>query len=301
MTPPRLRSSTATSIARSCSMRAKARSSDAAGPRTDAPIAWNSSLRFFASRNSSSTSRIRRSRKAASLMFRPLGPTFRYRQRDRAMDAVFFEGETSARAELIGQRLLDQLAPLAAALRPLGRHGDAAFLQVDVKPWLAPFAQFAAPAHSKPAMRLLEGAVFDGVGRQLMQSHGESLHRAGAQAHALRPVKDDAAAIAAAAGLRRQFARQQFVERDPLIVLDTREQPLDAAERRQALLELGLEVFEGAARPQSTVGDGADHADQVAGAMLQLADQHMQPLLAVAQGFDRALGFGHVEIDADHF
>src|SRR5579872_1999278 len=171
MTPPRLRSRTATSIACSCSIKAKARSSDATGPRTAAPIALNSSLRFCASRNSSSTRRIRRSRKASSLMSRPVGLAFRHRQRDRATDAVFFEGETGERAELIGQRLLDQLAPLAAALRPpIGRHDDAAFLPIDVKPWLAPLAQFAAPTHFKPAMRLLEGAVFDGVGRQLMQS-----------------------------------------------------------------------------------------------------------------------------------
>src|SRR5579883_1654858 len=220
------------------------------------------------------------------------------------MDAVRLQGEMRARAELVRQGALDQFTPLAAALRRSisRRHGDAAFFPVDVKPGLAALARrLPAPANCDTAVRLFERAVFGRVRGQLMQSQGEDLHRAGTQAHALRTIERNTRTGAFAARLRGEFGLQKLIEGDALVVLDPRQQALHAAERGQALAKARFEIAERRARAQGPIRDRLDHADEIARAMLQLADQDLQPLLAFAQRLDSALAVGDVPIDADDF
>jgi hypothetical protein len=76
-------------------------------------------------------------------------------QRYGAVDAVCFEGKCCSRAELIGQRSLDQRSSLAGATNR-GRHLDAAFSPVNMKPSLAClFRDFLAPADDEMSIRLL--------------------------------------------------------------------------------------------------------------------------------------------------
>jgi len=107
------------------------------------------------------------------------------------MEPIWLQGKRRLRAELIGQRSLNQLSPLRRACTQ-GRQVNAAFLPIDVKPGLTAFCQgILPPAHGEMPIRLLKCAVFDRIRYQLVQHHRERLNYAGAQPNASRSVKRD--------------------------------------------------------------------------------------------------------------
>jgi hypothetical protein len=91
--------------------------------------------------------------------------------------------------------LLDQLPPLASAANR-ARHLYTAFFLVNIKARLASlFRGFLSPADGEMSIRLLERAVLNCTGCQLMQSHRKRLDCAGEQPNACRSVKRDPSTI----------------------------------------------------------------------------------------------------------
>src|SRR6187455_2636131 len=120
-------SSTAASNA-SVSASARAPVTVPTGPATAAPSCSRNWARSLASMYSSSTTRIRLPANVSAMCFRR---PIRKQDVDRAVNAVRLEFEQGLGAELVGQRALDQLAPVARPAPFRRRQGDRAFLPVE--------------------------------------------------------------------------------------------------------------------------------------------------------------------------
>ena len=137
------------------------------------------------------------------------------------------------------------------------------------------------------AARLMQRAVFGGIGRQLVQRHRQHLHRAGSQAHARRPVqRHPLRASLAQHAHRAQIGADQRVERHPVMLVQPGEQALHPRQRTQPVAEPLAEIGEVGRAAHRLFRGGADHRDQVAGAVLQLGDQHLLARMHRAQIVD---------------
>src|SRR4051794_18525714 len=274
----RLMSSTApSSRSPSASTRASASRTEPAGPATAAPRPSSSRAREAAIRYSSSTTRRRRPRSASgrgSAMLRSC-PARLDRHHDGAAHPVGAELEPRLRAELVRQRVLDQLG--AVALPPwqgIPRHRHPALPPLDQHPAPGPLD---GPGHHEPTRGPLERAVLDGVGRELVERERQRLGEARRQRDR-RALDPHLAGIGAAVAVRLELGLDQGAQVDGLPVR-AGEQPLHAAERLEPALELVAEPLERGAGAERLEGDRLHDGEQVAGPVVELGHEH--PLLVL--------------------
>src|SRR3954463_14492865 len=274
----RLMSSTASSSrSPSASTRASASRTEPAGPTTSAPPPSSSRAREAAIRYSSSTTRRRRPRSASgrgSAMLRSC-PARLDRHHDGAAHPVGAELEPRLRAELVRQRVLDQLG--AEALPPwqgIPRHRHPALPPLDQHPAPGPLD---GPGHHEPTRGPLERAVLDGVGRELVERERQRLGEARRQRDR-RALDPHLAGIGAAVAVRLELGLDQGAQVDGLPVR-AGEQPLHAAERLEPALELVAEPLERGAGAERLEGDRLHDGEQVAGPVVELGHEH--PLLVL--------------------
>lgn len=113
-----------------------------------------------------------------------------------------------------------------------------------------------------------------------MQSQRQCLHGRGPQPYSGEAAQADLRAVAAAVQnpICVRFRADQFVEVDALVLLQARKQAVHARQRSQAVVDSGAEVVQVVAAGRDPAGDGPDHAQQVARAVLKFGHQHLQAL-----------------------
>src|ERR1700722_570502 len=188
-------------------------STEATGPKTTDPTFSSPSCRFMAIRYSSSTTRMRRSRSAELAILHLLSLRAGEWKRDRAMDTVRFDRKSCPGSELIGQRVLDEPPP--ASVPPASsrdsRRVDASFSPVDENPWRA-ILGFHSPTNIQTAVSLSQGAIFQGIGRQLVQGHRQGLDGDRSKRDALGSVDRKNSAVFGR--LNGQFRRETLIKAD---------------------------------------------------------------------------------------
>ena len=185
------------------------------------------------------------------------------------MDAVRFDRESRPSAELIGQGVLDEAPAIPRA--PL--------LQREVRRSRRRFPSSrrrSRATRSRPARASERSDGRLSVPRLRISRRWSSVHARPSpepgpkldQHDARRPIEGYGSIVFR---LSREFRLKQVVKRDAVPGRSARQQSLSARKSHQAIAEAGLELLKRLASTAGPVDERHHHADEIAGAVLKLA------------------------------